>query len=194
MVTDDERRRVAERLRWLRDSDLPPWVGYTYEVVMGYMPKVGESSAYHESSYKEYVARLADLIDPGAAKAPTSSDATATRTDATATCDVSQSCRDTVACDPTERGVDSIYDWCRERLEGADGAEDELCCAIMRAIEDYRHPELVTAHTVRPVDREALLDVLDEMDTTVRCAGPDIERGYVESWAERIREALGVAS
>ena len=34
---------------------------------MGYMPKVGEDSAYHESSYKEYVTRLAELIDPDAA-------------------------------------------------------------------------------------------------------------------------------
>ena len=64
MTTDDERRRVAERLRWLMDSDLPPWVGYTYEAVMGYMLKAGEDSAYHESSYKKYVARLADLIEP----------------------------------------------------------------------------------------------------------------------------------
>lgn len=42
------------------------------------------------------------------------------------------------------------------------------------------------------VDRETLLDVLEEMDVTVRRAGPDIERGYVERWAERIRDACGV--
>lgn len=65
MVTDDERRLAAERLRWLAASDLPPWVGYTYEAVMGHTPKVGEGSAYRESSYREYVSRLADLIDPG---------------------------------------------------------------------------------------------------------------------------------
>lgn len=65
--TDDERRSVARSLRWLADSDMPPWVGYTYEAVMGYMPKVGEGSAYQESSYKEYVNRLAELIDPDAA-------------------------------------------------------------------------------------------------------------------------------
>ena len=64
MVTDDERRLAAERLRWLAASDLPPWVGYTYEAVMGYVPKVGEGSVYQESSYKEYVSRLADLIEP----------------------------------------------------------------------------------------------------------------------------------
>ena len=65
MATDDERRRVAESLRWLAESDLPPWVGYTYEAVMGYAPKVAEGSGYRESSYKEYVTRLADLIEPG---------------------------------------------------------------------------------------------------------------------------------
>ena len=86
----------------------------------------------------EVVARLADLIDPG---------------------DMSQSCRDTVA-----RGIDSIYDWCFASIEGADGAEDELYCSIMSAIEDYRHPERVTARTARPVDRDALLALADEMD------------------------------
>ena len=67
MPTDEERRRVAERLRWLAESDLPPWVGYTYDGVMGYMPLVGQDSAYCESSYREYCLRLADLIDPDAA-------------------------------------------------------------------------------------------------------------------------------
>ena len=255
-VTDDERRRVAERLRWLRDSDLPPWVGYTYEVVMGYMPKVGESSAYHESSYKEYVARLADLIDPDTTtdtttdttktaedttktaedttKAPTSSDAaptsshpnlgteevgtsqvpecdtSATHTDASATCDVSQVRRGTVACDPTGRGLDSIYEWCRERLEGADGDEDELYCAIMRAIEEYRRPELVTAKTARPVDRDALLALAGtleefdrpEMDDCTRCpveradeCGTGSTCQNMARWcARRIREACGVVA
>lgn len=78
MATDDERRRVAERLRRMVAVGLPPWVGYTYDAVMGYMPLVGQDSAYHESSYREYCLRLADLIDP---------------------CDASHSCRDTVACD-----------------------------------------------------------------------------------------------
>lgn len=71
MATDDERRRVALTLRRLVESDLPPWVGYTYEAVMGYMPRVGEGSAYHESSYREYCLRLADLIDPDASEAET---------------------------------------------------------------------------------------------------------------------------
>lgn len=110
-----------------------------------------------------------------------------------ATCDMSQSRRDTVACDPTGRGVDSIYDWCRERLEGADGAEDELYCAIMRAIEDYRHPELATARTVRAVDRGALLALADELDDCGLegwACGPVNVGGF----ARRIREALGVVA
>ena len=64
MATDDERRRVAERLRRMVAVGLPPWVGYTYDAVMGYMPLVGQDSAYHESSYREYCLRLADLIEP----------------------------------------------------------------------------------------------------------------------------------
>lgn len=43
-----------------------------------------------------------------------------------------------------------------------------------------------------PCDRDALLGVLDEMDVTVRHAGPDVERDCVEAWASRIRAALGV--
>lgn len=46
--------------------------------------------------------------------------------------------------------------------------------------------------TYWPVDRESLLEVLDEMDITVRCAGPDVERDYVEGWENEIRKALGV--
>ena len=41
------------------------------------------------------------------------------------------------------------------------------------------------------VDLKKLLEVLDEMDITVRCAGPDVERDYVEGWANEIRKALG---
>ena len=44
-------------------------------------------------------------------------------------------------------GIDSVYEWCYERLEGADGAEDELYMAIMRAIDEYRHPEMAEAQT-----------------------------------------------
>ena len=64
MVTDDERRRVAERLRWLVAVGMPPWAGYTYDAVMGCMPIVGMDSAYNESLFRGYCLRLADLIDP----------------------------------------------------------------------------------------------------------------------------------
>lgn len=99
--------------------------------------------------------------------------------------------------DPTERGIDSIYDWCFERMEGADGAEDYLYCTIMRAIEDYRHPELATARTVRAVDRDALLALADEMDHPIKQAvwnqTAGVRREHVMAeYARRIREALGV--
>lgn len=98
-------------------------------------------------------------------------------------CDASQGSCDTVASDPTERGIDSIYDWCFAAIEGADGAEDELYCSIMRAIEDYRHTERATAHTVQTFDRDALMALADEMT---------VEKGDIWGWGRRIREALGV--
>ena len=177
--TDDERRRVAERLR---------------EKSRKYAREFSSShtsiNAYHEvrevlygtdgapKSLCEFFDRLADLIEP---------------------CDMSHGCRDTVACDPTGRGIDSIYDWCFERLEGADWAEDELYCSIMRAIEDYRHPELATARTVRPVDREALLELADEMGHPIKQAvwnqTAGVRREHIMAeYARRIREALGAAS
>ena len=80
MVTDDERREVAERLRELAsdaeevsDFDLAKTLGLDAVSRYGYDPRDVE--------------RLADLIDP---------------------CDTSQGRRDTVACDPTGHGVDSI--------------------------------------------------------------------------------------
>ena len=105
---------------------------------------------------------------------------------APATRGMSQGRRDAVARDPTERGIDSIYDWCFAAIEGADGAEDELYCSIIRAIEDYRHPERVTARTARPVDRDALLALADELDA---------EKNFVlvGGYARRIREACGEA-
>lgn len=113
--------------------------------------------------------------------------------------------------DPTGRGIDSVYDWCREGLEGADGAEDELFCSIMRAIEDYRHPERATAHTVRAVDRDALLALATGLDSKaddiIRAAqharfykpGPTMGEAKPEAseWrciARCIREALGVVA
>ena len=117
--------------------------------------------------------RLADLIEP----APTSSDRGPTP-------------------GPTGRGIDSIYEWCRERLEGADGEEDYLYCSIMSAIEEYRHPERVTARTARPVDRGALLALAGEMQgyADVAAGGdgyPYVNAGNLWAYADRIREALG---
>ena len=99
-------------------------------------------------------------------------------------------------CDPTERGIDSIYDWCFAAIEGADGPDDELYCSIMRAIEDFRHPELATAHTVRAVDREALLALANELTESYVDGGADgdelvMSRGAVALVVRRIREALG---
>ena len=118
------------------------------------------------------LSRLADLIEP----APTSSDRGPTS-------------------DPTERGIDSIYDWCFERIEGADGAEDYMLCSIMSAIEEYRHPERVTARTARPVDREGLLALTDGIVDAVRdSSNIGIEGEFAEAMrklARDIRELCG---
>lgn len=100
--------------------------------------------------------------------------------------------------DPTGRGIDSIYQWCFERLEGADGAEDELFCSIMRAIEDYRHPERATAHTVRAVDRDTLLELAEDVTEAAAMATAVDASKSAEMLAEllldiarSIREACG---
>lgn len=171
MVSDDERREVAERMRISAER----YDFCAHNIALDMDIDADYDDVYDESHRQAWLS-LADLIYPG---------------------DTSHGCRDTVTCDPTGRGVDSIYDWCRECLEGADGAEDELCCAIMRAIEDYRHPELATAHTVRAVDREAMLNVAESMDSYAGLmvelgvdTVPDVLLGYVR----RIREACGEVS
>lgn len=100
-MSDDERREVARRLRELASD--------AEEVSDFDLAKTLDLGAVSRYGYDPNdVERLADLIEP----APTSSDRGPTP-------------------DPTERGVDSIYDWCFERIEGADGAEDHLYCSIL---------------------------------------------------------------
>lgn len=163
MDTDGKRRHLAERMRGGYDVVSDARGRFWLNGTLFGM----DITARSEERIRDGLARLADLIEPG---------------------DTSQSCRGDV--DPTERGIDSIYEWCRERLEGADGAEDYLYCSIMRAIEDYRHPELATAHTVRAVDREALLALADEMSMD----GMDGLLIPMSEYARRIREALGVVA
>ena len=129
MASDSERREVAENLRYLADYPGAP-VRYAEQFRDELSAVVLPDGFTHD--YSELIQRLAGLIEP----APTSSDRGPTP-------------------DPTERGIDSIYDWCFAAIEGADGPEDELFCAIMSAIEDYQHPERASRRTARPVDREA---------------------------------------
>ena len=179
MATDDERRRVAERLReFTKDNQWPLTVGGNSSTIRHAISDIVFGDKKYHSGV-DLLDRLADLIEP----APTSSDRGPTS-------------------DPTERGVDSIYDWCFEHLEGADGPEDELYCSIMSAIEEYRHTERITARTARPVDRRALLRLAEEMEAGPRrercpvapdcseCAGHCSER-LSEYYARRIREACG---
>ena len=168
MVTDDERREVAKRLRMNVDKGVPLLLNVAFAAFT-----VDPVSLERVVTSDEAALKLADLIDPNSH--PNSG------TQEVGTSQVPK-------FDPTERGIDSIYDWCFERLEGADGAEDYLYCSIMSAIEEFRHPERVMAHTARPVDREALLRLADGL-----CDGYPygLSHGGLEQLARRIREACG---
>lgn len=153
MISDNERREVARRLRELSRCVFSP--ENTYELL---------ADAFGVDDFEDtsdLFNRLADLIEP--------------------------------SCDPTERGIDSIYEWCFERLEGADGAEDYLYCTILSAIEEYRHPERVTARTARPVDREALLALAEEMRRNTRGMLSDDKVDASDIWyyEHLLRKACG---
>ena len=166
MTTDDDRRRVAEALREYASFDCECEDEEELSVDCADWGERVLNLLGCGDTEGECYAYLADLIEP----ALTSSDRGPTS-------------------DPTERGIDSIYDWCRERLEGADGAEDFLYCSIMSAIEEYRHPERVTARTARPVDRDALLALADSLDRSLGWCEPD-ERGCVHVKVGRLREVV----
>lgn len=84
MATDDERRRVAERLRECKSHvDGAGWFWLIDEVAGAHIV------ASSEERLKSGANRLADLIEP----TPTSSDKLRHYSDTTATCDVSQSRR-----------------------------------------------------------------------------------------------------
>ena len=99
---------------------------------------------------------------------------------------------------PTERGIESIKEWCLDAMEGADGALDAMLCDILGAIEEYEHPDLARADTVRAVDREALLALVEEMlSISIEISSVDsirpLEAAYlIQGYARRIREACGV--
>ena len=101
MATDDERRRVTERLRGLNGNvshvrrvyeaeglsilcDDQADYYQICETVAGYLP----AEHMHPCDYEELHSRLADLIDPG---------------------DMSHGCRDTVACD--RDALLALADW-----------------------------------------------------------------------------------
>ena len=81
-----------------------------------------------------------------------------------------------------------------ERLTDLIESSDAAKCVAEVKVDGEQLEKLVhdAAVELTGIDRDALLEVLDEMDITVRCAGPDVERDYVEDWANEIRKALGV--
>ena len=165
--TDDERRRVARKLReyasWDGEEDCLVDCADWGESVLNLLG-CGDTEG-------ECYAALADLIEP----------------------DTTMDTTKGIELDAFSHGIESIYDWCREHLEGADGAEDDLYCSIMCAIEEYRYPERATAHTVRAVDRDALLELADEMEIDGAGALDDGDwcKPLLVEYAHRIREACG---
>ena len=170
-VNDGERREAARRLReFIKDNQWALAVGGNSSTIRHAISDIVFGDKKYHSGV-DLLDRLADLIEP----------------------------TKPVDFDGFNHGIDSIYQWCFERLEGADGAEDELFCSIMSAIEDYWHPERATVYTVQTVDRKALLALADEMDRDGK-----IQRGRkkagerwfidgldVREYARRIREACG---
>ena len=103
-VSDDARRRMAKVLRGgydvVSDAHGRFWLNGT---LFGM-----DITARSEERIRNGLASIAGLIDPDTTSDTTTAgpdstkcvcDATATHTDASATCDMSQSCRDAVACD-----------------------------------------------------------------------------------------------
>ena len=192
MATEEERRAAAERLR----AEIGWGMSWPGTQRLGVI--LGVEGMYETGWEGRFLGRLADLINPGC-------DASATHTDASATPDMSQICRDVVALDETEREIGAICRWCVRRLQDAGEAEERMLCAILSAVEDYLHPERAVARTARPVDREALMSMAGEMERMPQCdTCPKADQCCVthdtcldellDHYARRIREACGEAS
>lgn len=137
MVTDEDRREAAERLRACESHvDAAGW--FWLNDALGGAHLVASS----EERLRRGTALLADLIDP----------------------------------------CDMLYVTYSRSTCGPDG---------MAYMVKVRHRARGLERDFYAVDLKKLLEVLDEMDITVKCAGPDVPRDYVENWANEVREALG---
>lgn len=136
MVTDGERREVAERLRhsWPKIADESA-IGRIHRFYLAIYESVYADSGRHD--FIELLVRLADLIDPG----------------------------ESVKC-VAEVKVDG------EQLEKL----------VHDAVVEYAG-----------VDREALLELADEMDERAPYGWYSGERDSLRDYARRIREACGEA-
>lgn len=78
----------------------------------------------------------------------------------------------------------------------SDGNRDELEDAAHRLADlidpDCEEGRYSVARTVRPVDRDALLELADEMDAYSGHFSTGLQECTVQAWAVAIREALGV--
>lgn len=189
MVTDDERREVAENLRYAADYPGRP-IQYMEQFVNELREDVF-SDVLSGADYDEILRRLADLIEPHRGSGG--------RNILCAHCESASWC----GCEPgdEEGGCDfepsvtegeppynlySLYEAVlrrRPRDEYAieDDEVDELVDALLDICNSSGHE-----HIQRPqltCDRDALLALADEMT---------VEKGDIWGWSSRIREAIGV--
>ena len=137
MVTNEERKRVAAKLR--EEAGRHLFAGdYVEEILWG-----DAYSGFNIDAAAKTYNRLADLIDPDSGHYAGKSS------------------------DPTEQGSESIKEWCLGAMEGADGSLDSMLCEIVGAIEDYQHPErieYVSFEDIGCANCDSLLKLAD--DTT----------------------------
>lgn len=178
MPTDDERREVARRMRETAEGKFD-FCAHNVALEIG-MDDPSDFDDCFDGEHLEAWRRLADLIEPPYP------DATASYKGWRA--EVYDP--DGVLASPSNVAADLV----RAHADGKAPSEPKVRCVAEVKVDGERLEELVhdAAVELTGIDREALLEVLDEMEITVKCAGPDVERDYVENWANEVREALGV--
>lgn len=193
MSTDNERREVARRLR-----DLRPGACFddVYEAIGAYGPSPYESRGLSATGLAR---RLADLIEPHR-----DSDG---RTILCAHCESASWC----GCEPgdEEGGCDfepsvaegeppynlySLYEAVfrrhpRDEYAIEDDEVEELVDALLDICNAPGHD--VIQRTQPNCDRDALLELTDEMDDLVKAWGGKYPTNRIAAYARRIREALG---
>ena len=126
MVTDDERREVAERLRGMHDYE-------TAVPIIRACLGLKRGELMDDETRRRMSDRLADLIDPG----DTCEHWRGGECFALGPCDTSQTCRDTVACDREALLAEAKEAEKSARYFALDHDEDELRDRLTEAAEEF---------------------------------------------------------